>query len=295
MHPINSLPIHQLSPPVITTAQTSGNNLPVSVVTPTFSATPTIPTSSLVDVKRNSPSSISMNLFNSKNSRIAPRPIKPKGRGRGQSSLTRSVMEQLKLIRRADNEKQNDNNGTFTPISMKPLSETSKSQTQMLPQLTSQLSKVQMQQKAPQVHQVQIQPILPQIVQPLPSNSASQQSSSTNKSISTPIPIAPKPPVQQLQQRKIIAEDQTSVVLIDRSKSPIIDPGNNNNIVEMDAIVESNGVESSHDKSGEDDLTTNSENTEVSLINGEITIDNVNNVNTTGLVSNIEELEQVQN
>ena len=62
----------------------------------------------------------------------------------------------------------------------------------------------------------------------------------------------------------------------------------------MDAVVESNGVKSSHDKSGDDDNSTNA-NTTVSLANGEITDDNVN---TTGLVSNIEnieELEQVRN
>ena len=193
-------------------------------------------------MKRNLSSSIPTSIFNIKNTRIAPRPIKPKGRGRGQSSLTRSVMEQLKLIHHNDNEKQNDNNGTFIPGSIKPLNEMSKSQTPILPQLAPQLPKVQVQQRAPQVNQVPIQPRPQQFQQ----NSTSQQLLSANKSSSTPIPIAPKPPIQQQQHLKITAEEtQISEVLItreDRSISPMIDPGSNNetvpkedNTVEMDA------------------------------------------------------------
>ncbi|RIA89302.1 hypothetical protein C1645_738746 [Glomus cerebriforme] len=304
-------PNRQFPHPVTTVAQTPVNNPSTSVVTPTYSVTPMMPTGSLVDVKRSSPSFASTNLFNSKNLRIAPRPIKPKGRGRGQSSLTRSVMEQLKLINRNDNEKQNDNNGTFTPVLTKPSNETSKSQIQVLPQLIPQLSKVQIQQRAPQV---QIQPqIRPQIMQP--------NLTSTNKSSVTLIPIAPKPPVQQQQQQKVISEGmQVSEILVvreNRSESPIIDPGSNNetapkedNVVEMD--VESNGVKNPHDISGEEEssfVTENIENdyrstnstdtdTVVTSINCDITNDNIKNVNTTGLVSNIDEnkgLEQVQN
>ncbi|CAG8435773.1 10320_t:CDS:2 [Funneliformis caledonium] len=90
---------------ITSVALTPGNNTPVSTVTPTFSAAPTISASLSVDAKRNPSGFTPTNLFSSKGSRT-PRPIKPKGRGRGQSSLTRSVMEQLKLIRRTDNEKQ---------------------------------------------------------------------------------------------------------------------------------------------------------------------------------------------
>ncbi|CAG8561570.1 8513_t:CDS:2 [Rhizophagus irregularis] len=291
-------PNRQYSTPVMTMMQTPINNPPSSVVTSTFSVTPTTQTYPSIDVKRTSPSLVSTNLYNSKNPRIAPRPIKPKGRGRGQSSLTRSVMEQLKLINRTDNEKQNDNNGTFTPILTKPSNETSKSQIQILPQSTPQLS---IQQRAPQV---QIQPQLrPQIIQP-----------SVNKSSVTPIPIAPKPSVQQ-QQKKIIAEEimasKVSIIREDRSASPIIDPGSNNetvskedNMMEMD--VESNEVKKSHDISGEDessiviendDLSTNSTNTEITLINGNVTND-INGTDATDLVSNTnenKELEQIKN
>lgn len=274
------------------------NNPPSSsVVTSTFSVTPTTQTNPSIDMKRTSPSLVSTNLtnlYNSKNSRIAPRPIKPKGRGRGQSSLTRSVMEQLKLINRTDNEKQNDNNGTFTPVITKPSNETSKSQIQILPQSTPQLS---IQQRTPQPQ------LRPQIIQ-----------SSVNKSSVTPIPIAPKPSVQQ-QQKKIIAEEmqasKVSLIREDRSASPIIDPGSNNETVSkedsvMEMDVESNEVKKSLDISGEDESSiaiendnrsTNSTNTEITLINGNVTND-INGTDATDFVSNTNEnkgLEQIQN
>jgi len=235
-------------------------------------------------------------------------------------------MEQLKLIRRTDNEKQTDNNGTFTLVSTKPLVETQKSRIQVLPQLSSQLPKVQIQpqiqsQSSPQTQHPSLQPhVRSNSVVPILS-----QPSSTNKSSVTPIPIAPKPSIfqqqqQQQQLQKIISEEmRTSEILIvreDRSVSPIIDPGDNDETVpneddtmEIDTtvepVVESNGAKNSHDTSGEEEISvvndesTNSTDTTVSSNNGDITNDNVNNVNTiTGLVSNIDEnkgLEQVQN
>jgi hypothetical protein len=284
----------------MTMVQTPINNPSPSVVTPTFSVTPTIQTSSSADVKRNSPSLVSTNLFNSKNLRITPRPIKPKGRGRGQSSLTRSVMEQLKLINRTDNEKQNDNNGTFTPVLTKPSNETSKSQIQILPQSTSQMS----------IQHRQIQPQLrPQIMQP---------QLSANKSSVTPIPIAPKPSVQQ-QQKKIIAEEmqalKVSHIREDRSASPIIDPGSNNETISKEDIVmemdvESNEVKKSHDISSEEENSiviendNQSTNSTITPINGNVTSDtngnvkNINTTDTTDFVSNTNEdkgLEQIQN
>ncbi|GBB98026.1 hypothetical protein RclHR1_03120011 [Rhizophagus clarus] len=297
-------PNRQYSTPVTTMAQKSINNSPSSVVTPTLSVTSTIQTSPSVDFKRSSPSLISTNLFSSKNPRIAPRPIKPKGRGRGQSSLTRSVMEQLKLINRTDNEKQNDNNGTFTPVLTKPLNETPKSQIHILPQSTPQLP---IQQRS---SQVQIQPQLrPQIMQP-----------STNKSSVTPIPIAPKPSVQQ-QKMTITEEIQASKVSLireDRSASPIIDPGNNNepvskedNMMKMD--IESNEAKNSRDISSAEEnsivinnnQSTNNNSTNITIlsINCNVTNDENGNIKNTDtetneFVSNNDEnkgLEQVQN
>ncbi|CAG8435770.1 10319_t:CDS:1 [Funneliformis caledonium] len=185
--------------------------------------------------------------------------------------------------------------------------------------LTSQLPKVQIQPQ--RISQVQVQspsrPSLQPHVRQFQSNSPKlPQPLSTNKSSITPIPIAPKPPTfqlyqQQQQLQKIIAEEmQASEILIvreDRSVSPIIDPGSNNETIpnkdstmEIDAAVEkieSNGSKNSHDTSGEEISVVNESDNHSMNSTGTTVLSNNFNT-TTDLVSNIDEskgLEQIQN
>ncbi|CAI2177586.1 19780_t:CDS:2 [Funneliformis geosporum] len=274
---------------ITSVVQTPGNNTSVSTVTPTFSAAPTISASLLVDAKRSPSGFTPTNLFGSKGSRT-PRPIKPKGRGRGQSSLTRSVMEQLKLI----------------PPQLPKVQIQSQRASQVQVQSSSR-PQTQHSSLQPHVRQLQLNsPKLPQLL-------------STNKSSITPIPIAPKPPTfqlyqQQQQLKKIIAEEmQASEILIvreDRSMSPIIDPGSNNEAIpnkdstmEIDAaveqIIESNGAKNSHDtSSGEESSVVNESYNHSMNSTGTTVLSNNFNTTTIGLVSNIDEskgLEQIQN
>ncbi|CAG8752171.1 1599_t:CDS:10, partial [Cetraspora pellucida] len=107
-------PNRQLPPPSATIISRNVNNEIISNVASTTLGKKIAPklvsmhpptANPAVDVRTNLPNNLTQQAF--KLSRT-PRPIKPKGRGRGQTSLTRTIMEQLRPIQCADIE-QKDN------------------------------------------------------------------------------------------------------------------------------------------------------------------------------------------
>ncbi|KAF0461423.1 map3k12-binding inhibitory protein 1 isoform x2 [Gigaspora margarita] len=118
-------PNRQLPPPPATIISRNVNNEIINNVTsttlgkkiaPKIAAAPTS-TNSMTDVRAILPANSTQQLF--KLSRT-PRPIKPKGRERGQTSLTRTIMEQLRPIQCVDSEQQKDDNVVLNESTEKP-------------------------------------------------------------------------------------------------------------------------------------------------------------------------------
>ncbi|CAG8619730.1 10905_t:CDS:2 [Dentiscutata erythropus] len=119
-------PNRQLPPPPATIISRNVNNEIISNVTsttlgkkiaPKIAATPMSTTNSMADVRTILPANSTQQLF--KLSRT-PRPIKPKGRERGQTSLTRTIMEQLRPIQCVDSEQQKDDSIVLNESTEKP-------------------------------------------------------------------------------------------------------------------------------------------------------------------------------